>query len=97
MDWANSSHLIYYLGVWDEMSRWAAGRYQLLVLSTHYQESSQQLVNYIENIERKVSQSADVIPECVVEKIRNQSNKAKVYTFVLFVRSLLLRNFLLFE
>ena len=78
------------------MSRWAAGRYQLLVLSTHYQESSQQLVNYIENIERKVSQSADVIPECVVEKIRNQSNKAKVYTFVLFVRSLLLRNFLLF-
>ena len=60
------------------MSRWTAGRYQLLVLSTHYQESSQQLVNYIENIEQKVSQSASVIPESIVEKIRHQSSKSKV-------------------
>ena len=66
-------------GSWDEMSRWAAGRYQLLVLSTHYQNSSEHLVNYIKHIERKVSQSSDEMPECIIEKIRLQSNKAKVF------------------
>ncbi len=63
---------------WDEMSRWAAGRYQLLVLSSHYQESSEQLVQYLENIETKISQAGEDIPEAIVEKIKSQSSKAKV-------------------
>lgn len=50
----------------------------MLVLSVHYQESSQKLVHYIKHIERKVSRSSDAIPECIVEKIRAQSAIAKV-------------------
>ena len=61
------------------MSRWAAGRYQLLVLSNHYQDSSEQLADYINKIERKISLSSEDIPECIVEKIRAQSAKARVY------------------
>ena len=73
------------LGAWDDMSRWAAGRYQLLVLSCHYQESSQQLVGYLSNMEKKISQSGEDIPECIVEKIKAQSAKAKVFYFRSFI------------
>ena len=67
---------------WDEMLRWAAGRYQLLVLSRHYLDSSKQVVQYLEKIEEKLSSAKD-IPPTVLEKIKEESEKAKVrYTAV---------------
>jgi len=62
---------------WDEMLRWAAGRYQLLVLSRHYLDSSKQVVQYLEKIEEKLSSAKD-IPPTVLEKIKEESRKAKV-------------------
>lgn len=62
---------------WDEMLRWAAGRYQLLVLSRHYLDSSKQVVQYLEKIEEKLSTAKD-IPPTVLEKIKEESQKAKV-------------------
>ena len=62
---------------WDEMLRWAAGRYQLLVLSRHYLDSTRQVVQYLDKIEEKMSTAKD-IPSGVLEKIRSESEKAKV-------------------
>lgn len=62
---------------WDEMLRWAAGRYQLLVLSRHYLDSSKHVVQYLEKIEEKLSTAKD-IPPTVLEKIKEESRKAKV-------------------
>ena len=62
---------------WDEMLRWAAGRYQLLVLSRHYLDSSKHVVEYLEKIEEKLSTAKD-IPPAVLEKIKEESRKAKV-------------------
>jgi len=62
---------------WDEMLRWAAGRYQLLVLSRHYLDSSKHVVQYLEKIEEKLSTAKD-IPPAVLEKIKEESRKAKV-------------------
>ena len=62
---------------WDEMLRWAAGRYQLLALSRHYLDSSKHVVQYLEKIEEKLSTAKD-IPPAVLEKIKEESRKAKV-------------------
>lgn len=62
---------------WDEMLRWAAGRYQLLVLSRHYLDTSKHVVQYLEKIEEKLSTAKD-IPPAVLEKIKEESRKAKV-------------------
>ena len=59
------------------MLRWAAGRYQLLVLSRHYLDSSKHVVQYLEKIEEKLSSAKD-IPPAVLEKIKEESNRAKV-------------------
>ena len=59
------------------MLRWAAGRYQLLVLSRHYLDSSKHVVQYLEKIEEKLSTAKD-IPPAVLEKIKEESNRAKV-------------------
>lgn len=61
---------------WDEYSRWAAGRYQLTVLSNHYHKSSTAVVKYLDKVQAKMS-SIDV-PQTVVEKINEESEKAKV-------------------
>lgn len=66
---------------WDEMLRWAAGRYQLLVLSRHYLDSSKQVVLYLNKIEEKMSSAKD-IPPAVLEKIKEESEKAKVRTII---------------
>ena len=65
---------------WDEMLRWAAGRYQLLVLSRHYLDSSKHVVQYLEKIEEKLSSAKD-IPPAVLEKIKEESRKAKVRNY----------------
>ena len=59
------------------MLRWAAGRYQLLVLSRHYLDSSKHVVQYLEKIEEKLSTAKD-IPPAVLEKIKEESKRAKV-------------------
>lgn len=59
------------------MLRWAAGRYQLLVLSRHYLDSSKHVVQYLEKMEEKLSAAKD-IPPTVLEKIKEESRKAKV-------------------
>ncbi len=61
---------------WDEYSRWAAARYQLTVLSNHYQKSSTAVVKYLDKIQSKMN--AIEIPKTVVEKINEESEKAKV-------------------
>jgi hypothetical protein len=61
---------------WDEYSRWAAGRYQLTVLSNHYQKSSAAVVKYLDKIQSKMN--AIEIPKTVAEKIYEESEKAKV-------------------
>ena len=61
---------------WDEYSRWAAGRYQLTVLSNHYRKSSTAVVKYLNKIQSKMS--AIEIPKCVAEKLNEESEKAKV-------------------
>jgi hypothetical protein len=61
---------------WDEYSRWAAGRYQLTVLSIHYQKSSTAVVKYLDKIQSKMNTIE--IPKPVVEKINEESEKAKV-------------------
>ena len=61
---------------WDEYSRWAAARYQLTVLSNHYQKSSTAVVKYLDKIQTKMNTIE--IPKNVVEKISEESQKAKV-------------------
>lgn len=62
---------------WDELLRWAAGRYQLLVLSRHYLGTSKQVVQYLDKIEEKLSTAKD-IPVGVLERIREESDLARV-------------------
>jgi len=83
---------------WDEMLRWAAGRYQLLVLSRHYLDSSKQVVLYLNKIEEKMSSAKD-IPPGVLEKIKEESEKAKVdlNTFLFSTSRLLTFFVMLFE
>ena len=80
---------------WDEMLRWAAGRYQLLVLSRHYLDSSKQVVLYLNKIEEKISTAKD-IPPAVLEKIKEESEKAKVRTSAKLRRFCLVGVFVLF-
>ena len=61
---------------WEEYSRWAAGRYQLAVLSNHYRKSSTAVVKHLDKIQSKMN--AIEIPKTVVEKINEESEKAKV-------------------
>ena len=49
----------------------------MLVLSRHYLDSSKQVVQYLEKIEEKLSSAKD-IPPTVLEKIKEESEKAKV-------------------
>ena len=62
---------------WDEYSRWAAGRYQLTVLSNHYQKSSKAVVRYLDQIQSKMNTIE--IPRNVAEKISKESERAKVF------------------
>lgn len=61
---------------WDECSRWAAGRYQLAVLSTYYEQSSYAAVKYLDKIQNKMA-TID-IPTKVTAKINCDTEKAKV-------------------
>ena len=61
---------------WDECSRWAAGRYQLAVLSTYYERSSYDVVTYLDKIQTKMA-TVDIPPN-VKEKIYQDTEKAKV-------------------
>ena len=73
---------------WDECSRWAAGRYQLAVLSTYYERSSYDVVTYLDKIQTKMA-TVDIPPN-VKEKIYQDTEKAKVCRceslfFVIFI------------
>ena len=47
------------------------------MLSRHYLDSSKHVVQYLEKIEEKLSSAKD-IPATVLEKIKEESSKAKV-------------------
>ena len=60
---------------WHQLSTYVSEQYQILSLSLHFTQASENILSYLNNIEEKLKSN---IPEDVKEKIQEENEKAKV-------------------
>ena len=61
---------------WHQLGTFVSQQYQILSLSLHFTEASENILNYLGNIEEKLKSD---IPDDVKVKIQEENSKAKVY------------------